>query len=123
MFEQWPEGEFDHSHPVPRLGMSGAVSPLPIRFPNLLREKNLTLFCHYVSVETYSLYRSQICLFDIVGRWRHLSVVLRSIEQVQCAEAVDRCHYVAGTAWGVGTEFGAFSEILISFSVRVIRDW
>jgi hypothetical protein len=61
-------------------------------------KKNLTLFCDYVSVETYNLYQSQK-YFVIVGRWRNLSVALRSIEWLQRADAVGRYQYVEGTAW------------------------
>ena len=43
-FEQWPESEVDHSHPVPNLGMSGALSLLPHTLSKLVKEKILPYF-------------------------------------------------------------------------------
>jgi len=91
------------------------ISSPPHTLSKPVKWKYRTLYCHYVSVETYSLYRSQK-YFVIVGRWRHLSVVLRRIAHVQSAETVDRCQYVAGTTWGMGTEFrGVFGDYSVTF--------
>lgn len=44
-FEQWPEDEVDHSYPVPKLGMSGAICLLPHTLSKLVKGKKKTL--HY----------------------------------------------------------------------------